>query len=174
MSAPHEVIGPFSFPDLSALSASGIYFLHHKGQVVYVGQARSLRQRIGQHIGEGRKAFDAVSVIACDVDRLDALERRYIRQLLPRYNQCAVAKEAKAPLELNGLELKQPAIEDTEIYDDVMAARFLGISVETLREHQRMGHGPRSVRRPRSKERRYPLAVLRNFAARHLRGAHQT
>lgn len=165
---PSQIIGPLLFPDLSAMGTSGIYFLHCGGQVVYVGQAKLIRQRIAQHIAEGRKNFDAVSFIACAVDQLDALERRYIKLLLPHYNQCYLAKRSREPLKIKGATIVQPTIGAEEITDDAGAARYLGISVEELREHQRLGHGPHSVRRPRSKERRYPLAVLRKFAARHL------
>lgn len=165
------VIGPIQFPDLADLATSGIYFLHLDGQVVYVGKAVHMRRRIGQHLADANKIFDAVSYIKCSVDRLDAMERRYIKLLLPAYNQCTLAKSQKFAQEASGIPLNQPKIDENHAYDEAGAARFLGISVEELREHQRLGHGPRSVRRSRSKQRRYPVGILRKFAIRHLGAA---
>ena len=60
-----EVVGPFGFPNLADLGTSGIYFLHLDGEVVYVGQAVDMRRRVGQHLGDASKQFDAVSFIRC-------------------------------------------------------------------------------------------------------------
>jgi predicted GIY-YIG superfamily endonuclease len=72
-----------------------VYFLYHKGQVVYVGQSRNLTSRIGDHISQAVKRFDAVAFAPCPFNRLTAIERHYIRALAPKYNRCGAAKKAK-------------------------------------------------------------------------------
>lgn len=160
--------GPVQFPDISTLSATGVYFLIYRGIVVYVGQARSVRQRVGQHISEGRKTFDAVSYHPCDVGDLDALERRYILQFLPKYNQCQLATQVKAHVESKGGDTSNVTIADIAQPHDVYAARFLRISVAELKEHQRLGHGPTLIKRSGRTGGRYPASVLLKFAAKHL------
>jgi len=164
---PFDVIGPVPFPDLADLATSGIYFLHLDGEVVYVGKAVHMRRRIGQHLADDAKVFDAVSFVRCEVEQLDTMERRYIRHLLPRYNQCALAKGQKDALAFRGISRSQPPVGGADILDDEIAARFLGISVDELLDYQRRGLGPRSVQR-RGKGRRYPVAILRKFAIGHL------
>ena len=82
---------------LPPANVSGIYFLYWKGEVVYVGQGRSVRARIGAHILEGVKTFDAITMIECHRSELLSRERKFIRRLAPVYNQCAVARQAKRP-----------------------------------------------------------------------------
>ena len=72
-----------------------VYFLHDEGEVVYVGQSKTLQWRIEQHLTEGVKEFDGVSFVACCVSRLLDVEGRYIRELTPRYNNCAIATKAR-------------------------------------------------------------------------------
>lgn len=78
-------------PTFDDLARSGIYFLLHEGVVVYVGKAVDMRRRVGQHISEGTKIFDAVSYVPSPIGRLDELERRYIEKLVPKHNQCRLS-----------------------------------------------------------------------------------
>lgn len=87
-----DLCGPIQLPDLTAFAQPGVYFLLRQGVVVYVGQAVDARRRIGEHIGDGGKSFDAVSFIPCPRPRLDAVERHYIEMLLPEYNRCRFAR----------------------------------------------------------------------------------
>jgi hypothetical protein len=88
---------PVDIATLPPANISGIYFLHWKGSVVYVGQGRSVRARIGAHIAEGVKTFDAITMIECDRSELLSRERKFIRRLAPMYNRCAVADRARRP-----------------------------------------------------------------------------
>lgn len=67
------------FPFLSA-----IYFLSHKGEVVYVGQSVNFLRRVVKHMES--KVFDAVSYIPTHPAKLEELEKHYIRTLRPKYN----------------------------------------------------------------------------------------
>lgn len=72
-----------------------VYFLYHRGEVVYVGQSRTLKLRIDGHISEGVKVFDAVAFIRCDFRELTRIEGHYIRELAPKYNKCAITRKAR-------------------------------------------------------------------------------
>lgn len=91
------------FVDVSVIRAAGIYLLLWKGNVVYVGQSRTVYQRVYQHIisrGKLRKiqtlnpkpklkvgfAFDQVLVRACSISELDGLERELIAKYKPKHN----------------------------------------------------------------------------------------
>jgi excinuclease UvrABC nuclease subunit len=95
------------FERLPKVNQSGIYRLHLDGEIVYVGQAKCLRRRIGQHLAEGFKQFDSASYIFCTPNRLDGLERYFIRYYAPRLNNCSVAKEARRINEM-GFEYDMP------------------------------------------------------------------
>lgn len=73
--------------DFGQLSTTGIYFLIHEGVVVYVGQSRNIRSRIGQHISEGAKVFDSIAHVPCAASALAGLETKYIEKLMPKYNK---------------------------------------------------------------------------------------
>lgn len=62
-----------------------IYFLWHKGKVVYVGQTVNLFHRLGVHLS-GDKLFDEYSYLECDKSELNKLEAGYIVELNPVYN----------------------------------------------------------------------------------------
>ena len=153
-------------PALNELNVSGVYFLWRNGIVVYVGQANHVRRRLGEHISEGAKEFDAISVIACPMQRADTLERRYIEWLVPRYNHCSLAKTMRS-LGVVGAE----AGLTPEDYDRSMtypaAARYLGLSLTGFRSLRRMGLGPHPRRVPRRPSKAYWAQDLRRFAADH-------
>lgn len=61
-----------------------IYFLINKNKVVYVGQSKSLRNRI--HFHNCYKIYNKIRIIKCDVERLNYYERRWIARFKPKYN----------------------------------------------------------------------------------------
>lgn len=63
----------------------GVYFLIHKGEVVYVGQSIDVLGRISKHRREG-KVFDAFNFIPCELSQGLALEAKYISALMPALN----------------------------------------------------------------------------------------
>lgn len=66
--------------------ACGIYFLCSGGRVVYVGQSVHIMARIGAHVAEGKKDFNAVAWVRCAPGKLNLLETMYIHLLRPRLN----------------------------------------------------------------------------------------
>lgn len=72
-----------------------VYLLYYRGEVVYVGQSKTLKARIEQHLTEGVKKFDEVAFIRCCVSQLLPIEARYIRDLAPKYNACQLSKKLR-------------------------------------------------------------------------------
>lgn len=72
-----------------------VYFLYNRGEVVYVGQSKTLCLRIDRHILDGIKVFDAISFIRCDARKLLELEGQFIRELAPKYNACALSAKVR-------------------------------------------------------------------------------
>lgn len=99
---------PFALDGLPPLNESGVYFLWRKQEIVYVGQAKDLRRRIGQHLAEGLKAFDGLSFVLCEIGGLDRLERHYIQLHAPLYNNCAHGRQAKQFRKV-GVRFEQPS-----------------------------------------------------------------
>ena len=64
-------------------NCTGVYFLIRTGKVVYVGQAKSVFQRVGSHKD---KEFDSVAWVPCAAEILDALESLYIHVMRPPLN----------------------------------------------------------------------------------------
>jgi hypothetical protein len=123
-----------------------VYFLFHEGLVVYVGQTKTLKFRIEGHIAEGAKQFDAVGFIPCSVGRLLALERRYIRQLAPKYNACLVAQAARrsSPWRVSTssgmkLNVEQAAAFLSVMAEDILRWRDTGLLQKNLRSRKGRG-----------------------------------
>ena len=77
----HEVpVAPFS----------GVYFLVHQGEVIYIGKSVSVVQRISSHKGPERgnykKEFDAAFFIPLHADVIHDYEGALVRVLRPRFN----------------------------------------------------------------------------------------
>ena len=69
-------------------STSGIYFLlDDDGEIVYIGQAVILVQRIGPHCSEKQGMFSKVFAVAVPTHRLFELETKYIRAYQPKLNK---------------------------------------------------------------------------------------
>lgn len=87
--------------DISAVMRSGIYFLLWKGKVIYVGQSVKLYQRIASHLHSRAKdrkvmlskrvirgvVFDQIYVMPCALSDIDRLEKHYINEYQPLYNE---------------------------------------------------------------------------------------
>jgi hypothetical protein len=81
-------------------NSSGVYFLLDGDEVVYVGQAKSVYQRIGCHVD---KKFDRYAYVPCPLDMLDKLESLYIHCLQPKLNYTHKNGVKLAPIALEEL-----------------------------------------------------------------------
>lgn len=63
----------------------GVYFLIHKGKIIYVGQSTDVYNRLTYHLHKGRE-FTHFSFVECPVEMLDDLEHHYIITLNPPEN----------------------------------------------------------------------------------------
>lgn len=74
--------------DLAELhKGRGVYFLMYDNIIVYVGQTINVFSRIQGHISEGTKEFNNVYFLPVPCGDLLAVEKKYILQFLPKYNQ---------------------------------------------------------------------------------------
>lgn len=105
------------FVDASAVLAGGVYVLVRKGEVVYVGKAKRMLNRLAAHLSvwaAKRKEkipswmankgiyYDAVLICPCHPDRVDALERQMIELYKPRFNtQLKAPGPTKAPFTIS-------------------------------------------------------------------------
>ena len=117
------------FVEVSAILRSGVYALVRNGVVIYVGQSKSMYQRIYSHrttanrAARGKKiptwmpikgfVFDEVWVMPVHVDRLDEVEAEMINRYKPKFNESLKTRHpTKLPTELviNGqaVKLAQP------------------------------------------------------------------
>lgn len=103
-----DIHGPIHVPPLDEFAQPGIYFLLRNSVVVYVGQAVDARRRIGEHLGDRTKPFDAVSFIPCVKNRLNAVERHYIQKLMPEYNRCRFSQLQRC----RDVDMPQPSMAD--------------------------------------------------------------
>ena len=72
------------------MGRSGVYFLIKNKKVVYVGQSNNVIRRIGKHIEDGIKEFDACTYIEIKgkyIDDMGHIEWTYIQRLQPEYNK---------------------------------------------------------------------------------------
>lgn len=127
-----------------------VYFLIDAGKIVYVGQSKTLKWRIETHLTEGKKVFDSVSFVRCTIDRLFEIETFYIRRIVPKYNDCGVAKSVRAR---EPWRFRKSAGKRMLSQDD--AAAFLGLTAEELRSLPTRVTGGRKMRRPRSPVKRW-------------------
>jgi predicted GIY-YIG superfamily endonuclease len=83
----HEVPELGKFKDVTSVLVSGVYILLCGIIIVYVGQARCLSVRIGQHREEKKIKFDGVKIYPCEhKGRRLAMERLLIRKYQPKWN----------------------------------------------------------------------------------------
>ena len=86
---------------VSSILQPGAYALLRNGEVVYVGKAKVLLQRLYAHFnsmkrlregkpalpGTKQVAFNGIRVYPCAITDIDALEQGLIRKHCPRYNE---------------------------------------------------------------------------------------
>jgi hypothetical protein len=124
-----------------------VYFLYHEGVVVYVGQSKTLRFRIEQHLTEGVKVFDAIAYIHCRVDQLMIIETDYITRLTPIYNACEVAKSVR-----EGRPWRFTST-GKRLYSVEQAALFLGVNTADVMGWRERNLLVKTRRLPRSRSR---------------------
>ncbi len=89
------------FIDVSAVLQGGVYVLVHRGEIVYIGKAKRMLNRVYAHLSiASAKAkrtvpswlpiagvyYDAIFIRPCHPDHVDALEREMIDLYRPRHN----------------------------------------------------------------------------------------
>lgn len=68
--------------------ACHVYFLLHKGSVVYVGQSGDAwPKRVHAHLKDKDKVFDDIWYLEVDRPSLTVVERRFIEEFRPKYNK---------------------------------------------------------------------------------------
>jgi hypothetical protein len=163
-----DVARPVQILPPETYGQSGIYFLWLNGTIVYVGQADDMRCRIGNHLTEATKKFDAVSCCPCPAYHRLRLEKFFITKHLPRYNKCGHVQGVRRLLEA-GLS-HEALITDTAkglCLPSEAAAAILGMGVDDL---EGLGeNGPPFVTgrvpRIRTRYRSYKLVDLIAFTA---------
>lgn len=85
-----KYLGPRYIEDF--YNRSCIYFLtnnqsENKSEVVYVGQTKSLGNRLGAHYSNQKKIFDSFSYVFINEDLLDEMEEILISIFHPKYNE---------------------------------------------------------------------------------------
>lgn len=80
-----EVMRPLVFEgdNLRAAMRSGVYFLHGESGVIYVGQAKTILKRVGQHTD---KDFIRVTFVNCAEEDLTKVEEFFIALMQPPLN----------------------------------------------------------------------------------------
>lgn len=76
--------------NVKALTLSGVYFLLHEEEVVYVGQSTNVAQRVAT--GHPDKEFDEAFMLLVPEEQLLEVETAFIAALNPIYNQTALPK----------------------------------------------------------------------------------
>lgn len=112
------------FVNVSDLLRPGVYLLSYRGEVVYVGKARSMLARVYQHrelwaqarrgtkmpsfLAKKGVKFDAIHIKPCHPDRVDDLEREMIARYRPKYNTLLLPPPpgGSVTIEVAGLRLE--------------------------------------------------------------------
>jgi hypothetical protein len=75
------------FKDVTSILVAGVYVLLFGIIIVYVGQARCLAVRIGQHREQGKIKFDSAKIFPCEHrGRRNSVEKSLIKKFNPKYN----------------------------------------------------------------------------------------
>lgn len=118
---PLEITG---FTNASAILQGGVYMLVRKGEIVYIGKAKRMLNRLSAHLSvwAAKKKeripsflplkgiyYDEVLICPVHPDRIDAEERRLIDIYRPRYNtqlKTSGPISSEITLLVSGYELK--------------------------------------------------------------------
>jgi hypothetical protein len=107
-----------------------IYFLFDNDVIVYIGQTKSILQRIGAHISF--KSFNSVSIVEVAESEQDVLERLYIEEYKPKYNERKHGMRGpnvKYPIKTMRTNQCQDCL-DKDIELDVIRAKLLKVETE--------------------------------------------
>ena len=91
MNAPSEIAGIEGLTLVSSAADPCVYFLVRGDVVVYVGQTIRLWERLKQHRS---KDYDRAFFVRCQLEEMNAIERRWITELEPELNVQFVPKLA--------------------------------------------------------------------------------
>ena len=80
-----------------ASATCGIYFLKFEGQIVYVGQSKSVYSRVSTHKTARIKKFDQIIFMPCEQKNLNDFEGFFINLLRPKYNGGIMDRAYGAP-----------------------------------------------------------------------------
>lgn len=163
-----QVGRPVQIPTNKQFGRSGIYFLWREGSVVYIGQSENMRQRIGQHLAEGAKDFDAVSCVPCHSSKLTPLERHFIQALAPEFNRCSIADEARRAKQA-GMDLVVNSY-TMKFVSPRVAATMLNITLSELGALKQVGIRPIKKRAARTNA-RYEVYSTADLSA-YIQGKH--
>ncbi|TXH42311.1 MAG: GIY-YIG nuclease family protein [Desulfurellales bacterium] len=107
------------FIEASGFLRSGVYMLLFKGQVVYIGKAKSMLERVYAHRTHAKRQlkgkvpdwlplraihFDQVLIRPCELAMLDALEQQLIAKHNPQYNTL-LRSSTEVKLSIGGKEM---------------------------------------------------------------------
>jgi len=118
-------------------SLIGVYFLVSGNEVVYVGQSKTVFQRIETHRRDRSKLFDRVCFIPCDEAILDVLESLYIHTLRPRLNGRYSSGVTGAPISLRECMNLIKEAKDKKIKKTAQAAQIIHIKATDSRDVMR-------------------------------------
>ena len=76
---------------IAIYNGPAVYFLYERKELVYIGQAARLLNRLLDHID--RKPFDSFSYIACGIDEISPIENWAIRKFKPKLNRALVLRK---------------------------------------------------------------------------------
>mgnify|MGYP001607187402 CR=1 FL=1 len=130
--APGPRVATTTWQGLPGLFGPGVYALTVSGDIVYVGKARVLVQRLYAHwnsmcrLRSGKPAFNrgpkgfvfaGVKILPCPIIDLDRIERQMIARHKPKHNKKLVP-EGKMTLEQIGFDLTRLGfqVSETPIY----------------------------------------------------------
>lgn len=86
--------------DCRAQDTCGVYFLIRDDKIVYVGQSLDVAARVVSHRRDANKRFNRAAWVECEPDRLDEVERFWIRALRPEHNRAGLQDVFAAETEM--------------------------------------------------------------------------
>ena len=119
--------------EVSLARGGCVYFLWDEDSIVYVGQSKLAVARVSQHLLEGKKRFDAVSVLPVKMNNLDRLEHQYIKKYAPKYNSTGLSGEEQRQRKVQELEIEK-GIYELELDQNPDAAAFFMLSYPKIYE----------------------------------------
>lgn len=87
-----DFVAAFDFKERKKLTplVTGVYLLFQGDNIVYIGKATDIMNRIRTHLYEGVKIFDSFSYIEIQKDEIHIWERVLINKFNPIYNNDSI------------------------------------------------------------------------------------